>query len=335
MEQMRGVNLGGWLVLEKWITPSVFDGMVAQDEYSLSVEAPATAEQRIRLHRKTFFTKETIQHVAARGLNTVRVPVGHWLFDTDRPYVSGGDHHLEQLFEWCEEYSIGVILDVHAAPGSQNGWDHSGRAGEIGWGQGETVKQTLEFVAALIDRFGEKKALRALEVLNEPHWDVSIDLLVQYYRDAYDLIRSRLPGLTIIMSDAFRPEKMAKKLQKQRFQGVMLDVHLYQLFTEQDRALTLDGHLRKTNGEWAKLLKNLTKRMPIIVGEWSAAMHEQFQPIGQPDHAKRYTKDDYRTYYAAQRDVFDNAGVSWTYWTAKTSDGGAWSWLDNADFNSK
>ena len=26
---LRGVNLGGWLVLEKWITPSLFEGLQA------------------------------------------------------------------------------------------------------------------------------------------------------------------------------------------------------------------------------------------------------------------------------------------------------------------
>lgn len=29
---LQGVNLGGWLVLEKWMTPSLFDGTTAADE---------------------------------------------------------------------------------------------------------------------------------------------------------------------------------------------------------------------------------------------------------------------------------------------------------------
>jgi glucan 1,3-beta-glucosidase len=334
MKQMRGVNLGGWLVLERWITPHVFAGSDASDEYSLCVATPVTAERLISQHRKEFITKQTIKEIADRGLTTVRVPVGYWLFDTDGPYVAGGDTHLDELFEWCEELSIGVILDVHAAPGSQNGWDHSGRAGDIGWGQGDTVKETLRFVEALLGRYGDKTALEALEVLNEPHWDVSMDLLVSYYRQAYDLIRSRDTELPIIMSDAFRPKDMAKKLQKQRFQGVILDVHLYQLFTESDRRLDLAGHIDKTNHEWARLLRDLTKRMPVIVGEWSAAMHELYQPIDQPEHVKKYSKDDYHTYFDAQRLAFDAAGVGWTYWTAKTAGGGPWSLLDNPDFTS-
>jgi glucan 1,3-beta-glucosidase len=33
---LRGVNLGGWLILEKWMTPSVFEGTEATDEYTFA-----------------------------------------------------------------------------------------------------------------------------------------------------------------------------------------------------------------------------------------------------------------------------------------------------------
>lgn len=33
-DTIRGVNIGGWLLLESWITPSVFNGQI--DEWSLT-----------------------------------------------------------------------------------------------------------------------------------------------------------------------------------------------------------------------------------------------------------------------------------------------------------
>ena len=36
--KLRGVNLGGWLVLEKWMTPSVFEGLQATDETTWCAE---------------------------------------------------------------------------------------------------------------------------------------------------------------------------------------------------------------------------------------------------------------------------------------------------------
>ncbi len=330
MQQMRGVNLGGWLVLERWITPELFEGCDAKDEYGLCAWSPAVASDRLSKHRQTFITRSTIKQIADLGLNTVRLPIGYWLLAEQSPYVKGADDYAHRLFEWCEEYGVGVILDIHAAPGSQNGWDHSGQAGRIGWGTSETLQETLKFLGSIIDIYGSKKALRAIEVLNEPHWDVSLTTLLDYYQQAYELIRQRSPEVIVIMSDAFRPDKMARELQKRRFLNVMMDVHLYQLFTDQDRALDFAGHIKKTERDWAEQLRKLSKRLPIIVGEWSAAMHEMYQPIDQPEHG--YTRQDYITYFQTQRRVFDEAGVSWTYWTARTSHGGPWSLLDNPEF---
>ncbi len=335
MKQFHGVNLGGWLVLERWMTPELFEGTDATDEYSLCASDPKIAAERIIRHRRSFITESTIQKIAELGLTTVRLPVGYWLFGGVSPYIDGADAHVDRLMDWCETYQIGVILDFHAAPGSQNGWDHSGQAGFIGWGHGETLQQSYSFIEALLDRYGAKSALVGLEILNEPRWDVPMDTLLEYYDEAYRRIRERDAELTVIMSDAFRPEKMAKQLQKRRYTGVILDVHLYQLFTEQDRALDLHGHLRKIDKDWRKLLRDLTKRMPVMVGEWSAAMHELYQPIAQPAHVRGYTNDDYVTYFQAQQTLFEESHVSWTYWTAKTAGGGPWSLLDHPEYVTK
>lgn len=45
-----------------------------------------------------------------------------------------------------------AILDLHAVPGSQNGFDNSGRAGAIGWGQGDTMNRTFDILERLAQR---------------------------------------------------------------------------------------------------------------------------------------------------------------------------------------
>ena len=37
---IKGVNLGNWLVLEKWMSPSVFSNTDAENEYYLPQELP-------------------------------------------------------------------------------------------------------------------------------------------------------------------------------------------------------------------------------------------------------------------------------------------------------
>lgn len=323
----QGVNLGGWLVLEKWIAPSVFKGTQATDEYSLCKELGLTeATKRLRQHRDTFITEEHLKAIAELGLSLVRLPVGYWLFEDVEPFVGGGDRYVERLLGWAQTYGLGVIIDFHAAPGSQNGWDHSGRSGAIRWHESSHKAASLAFIELISRRYGQHPNLIGIELLNEPHWEVPLSELVEYYQAGTEQVRRWChPGVATVVSDAFRPEQMSKALRRARL-DVILDVHLYQLFTPEDRALDLSGHLHKTQGEWGKLLKRLTKHHDILVGEWSAAMSELYNDLGERQH--NYDSEAYQAYAHAQQRLFAQHGVSWTYWTARTEDGGVWSLLD-------
>ena len=37
------------------------------------------------------------------------------------PFVESGHLFVERALQWGEQYGIGVLIDFHAAPGSQNG----------------------------------------------------------------------------------------------------------------------------------------------------------------------------------------------------------------------
>ena len=67
-KKLRGVNLGGWLVLEKWITPSLFEGLQARDETSYCVELGKSAEQSLKNHWDTFITSEDFAWAKQYGL---------------------------------------------------------------------------------------------------------------------------------------------------------------------------------------------------------------------------------------------------------------------------
>ena len=59
---LRGVNLGGWLVLERWMTPRLFAGTDAKDEYSF-MQTP-DAKEKINKHRDTFITEDDFRWLA-------------------------------------------------------------------------------------------------------------------------------------------------------------------------------------------------------------------------------------------------------------------------------
>lgn len=58
-------------------------------------------------------------------LNHVRIPIGYWAYEVGpgEPFISGQHEYLLQAVTWAETYNLKVIVDLHGAPGSQNGYN--------------------------------------------------------------------------------------------------------------------------------------------------------------------------------------------------------------------
>jgi len=58
-------------------------------------------------------------------LNHVRIPIGYWAYDVapGEPYISGQNAYLLKAIAWAAIYNLKVIVDLHGAPGSQNGYE--------------------------------------------------------------------------------------------------------------------------------------------------------------------------------------------------------------------
>ena len=184
--QMNGVNLGCWLVLEKWMAPSFWDGIDGdpwgERQLMLAAERQGkTAQVRnaIVAHRDSWVTETDFATMEAAGINAVRLPVGFWAL-ADRtedaaPFVEGGLKYVDKALEWGASHGIGVLLDMHAAPGSQNGFDHSAPAqkNKALWDAQQQPSpsypaQTLAVITALAERYGSAPALLGFAPLNEP-----------------------------------------------------------------------------------------------------------------------------------------------------------------------
>lgn len=61
-----------------------------------------------------------------------------------------------------------MLLDLHGAPGSQNGIDHSGCSMDPAWIQPDNVAMTLQAIEAMAKRYSGRKNLVGFELLNEP-----------------------------------------------------------------------------------------------------------------------------------------------------------------------
>ena len=147
----RGTSLGGFFILEPWITPSLFYQFlgktvefgedaythIAFDSFSFcTVLGAEEANRQLRQHWKTWVDEAQIVNLAHSGVETLRIPVGDWMFVPYHPYIGCWDGALDELdrvLQLCEKHNITVLLDLHAVKMSQNGLDNSGNTEDYAW----------------------------------------------------------------------------------------------------------------------------------------------------------------------------------------------------------
>lgn len=123
------------------------------------------------------------------------------------PYLAGAWPYLLQGLNWAQQHDIHVILDLHGAPGSQNGYDNSGqRTDNPQWAlQTENVQRTLDTIQFLVEHVGNQVDI--IELLNEPVGYLSsqwTQVLGQYWQDGYNVVRNAVGGgMKIMIGDGF------------------------------------------------------------------------------------------------------------------------------------
>ncbi|KAL4922716.1 glycoside hydrolase superfamily [Aspergillus aurantiobrunneus] len=355
---IRGVNLGGWLVLEPWITPSLFDeaGGGAVDEYTLTqVLGPDEAKARLSEHWSTFITEGDFSLIAQAGLSHVRIPVGYWAAAPldEEPYVDGQLEYLDNAVTWARAHNLKVIVDLHGAPGSQNGFDNSGRRGPIEWQQGDTVEQTLRAFEILAQHYlPNNDVVTIIEALNEPNvpGGVNEDQLKDYYYDTLAKMRESSTDAALLFSDGF--------VQTESWNGFMngeniiMDTHHYQVFEGGQNAWDIDQHVNTACQLGLQHLGTVDK--PVIVGEWTGALTDCTKHLNGRGIGIRYagtlsgsaavgacgsksegsvadlTPDEItntRRFIEAQLDAFELKN-GWVFWTWKTEGAPGWDMQD-------
>ena len=151
--RINGVNLGGWLVLERWMTPGLFRASGEEDEIWLHRSTdPAELERLLRRHRDTYITEDDFRAISAHGLNLVRIPVPFFIFG-DVPGHPGCVEYLDRAFDWAERAGLKVLIDLHTVPGSQNGFDNGGLTGVVRW---HTTPRQVAFALDVLERLARR-----------------------------------------------------------------------------------------------------------------------------------------------------------------------------------
>ncbi|KAJ0732930.1 putative glucan 1,3-beta-glucosidase [Helianthus annuus] len=300
--------------------PSVFEMIRIQrleGEYQVTNgHGRLKAPQIMKDHWDTFIVEKDFEFIATHGLNAVRIPVGWWTASDPappEPYVGGSLQYLDKAFLWAGKYKLKVILDLHAAPGSQNGYEHSSSwDGSIQWGQTEeTIQETVNIIEFFAARYANNASLYAIELINEPNASgVSLSVLTKYYEAGYKAVRSHAPNVFVILSNRINGDSKELLPVASGKTNVVIDVHYYNLFSSIFDNMTVQQNIDFIKTDRAKELQAIaTSNGPLtFVGEWVAEWNVK---------ASTTTKEDFQRFSKAQLEVFGGASFGWAYWSLK------------------
>ena len=340
MAAKRGVNLGNWLVLEKWMHPELFAGTTAEDETELCLQLGDEKFERLKRHRDSYITLDDFKYLQSHGFNAVRIPVPHFIFDDCQPYV-GCIEYLDRAFEWARQTDIVILIDLHTVRDSQNAFDNGGICGVCKWHlKQENIDHTVMVLEKLAKRYRDDAALYGIEFLNEPATPQRVEemrrqgrykphdekraegsagvpdeLLRDFYLRCYHALRPLLRDETVLMfHDGFRLQYWKDFMQDGDFKNVVLDTHPYVAFGAWGITNpTLLDILKIPLEQYQQAFDAMKDKFKICVGEWcfafpGNALHESDTPLMR-DAAIRAAA-------AAQLYLFDQAD-SWFYWSYK------------------
>ncbi|KAI6027052.1 glycoside hydrolase family 5 protein [Pisolithus marmoratus] len=357
--KQRGVNIGSWFVLERWITEHPFRCAAAPGQSDLDVAKGARAKEILEHHWDSWISAKDFEWLSAMGINTVRIPIGYYhLCGMDPSILRGTDFDgLESIFEgaWsrivkaietADRYRIGVLFDLHAAPGKQNQDSHSGTSSPvISFFQTQFNLQLMirvfrVLVSSLrslrLDRRPSLSNVVGVELLNEPK-PPHPAVLQTWYKDAIAEVRRLDPSLPLLISDCWMPDIYTDfvKTLPATTAPICLDHHLYRCFTSEEISAPAAQHsasLSNPNAPTPQTFARVASKLEdaggdLIVGEWSGALNPG-SLLGAIDERRERAQ-----FVRVQLDLFERYCAGWFFWTYKKEFPGdsGWSFRDAVD----
>ena len=314
----RGINLGGWLVLESWITTTLYANNQVPDgdgewQFCSIVGTPQDCCNVLIPHWDTWVNESDIQLLANTGITHVRIPIGYWLLgnlETNEPYCSGPQiYYLQRVITWLQKYQLKAIIDLHGAPGSQNGNDNSGKSGgTIDWNTPKNENRTTQYLIQLSTLLNSwelnstlSNVIIGIELLNEPKTTVlggpiQISDLANWYTTTITQLQDPTIGnwtRLIMLSDGWNIEYSTWQTINQQFSNIVYDSHLYYAFGGPTSNLSPWGVINYVCNIQLPNLQSIIKTtgLNIIVGEYSLAVDNKITP-NYP-----YNNNDINFYY--------------------------------------
>ena len=195
---LRGFGLGGWLVPEgymlhnqAWIAG--FESPTEIENHVIDLIGVDAAENFWDLYRENYVAQADIDQIADWGFNHIRVPFHYKQFyDSTGAETPMGYAIIDELISWCEPYNMYIILDMHCAPGGQNGGPISDSDGTARlWLEESNKELTIQIWKEIATYYSNNTLIGGYDLINEPvlPGGVSLEEFKQLYVDITNAIR--------------------------------------------------------------------------------------------------------------------------------------------------
>ncbi|TFK54965.1 cytoplasm protein [Heliocybe sulcata] len=329
--QQQSVNLGSWFVHEQWMTPSVFNCSAGKHISEIDIAtgwgSPDAARSLLEKHWDSFITQEDFQYLAGIGINTVRMPIGYWnlgpSFCQGTPFEKVADVYakswsrVKHAINLADQAGLGVLVDLHGAPGSQNGQPHSGVSdGQTNlFGDEANVEKTMQVLAFLAAELSQVTNVVGVQILNEPK---NVDGLEDFYSEAIDRMRHVSPqaaNFPLYIHDGFDLGRFSRYIAN-RSDFVVQDHHSYFVYTSSDTAESASQHAADVQSSVLTDLQGSSTiaHQNLVVDEWSCALAPQSlaQEADKSGSQRRFCTD--------QLFAYSNTIAGWGFWAYMKED---------------
>ncbi|MET0533363.1 MAG: carbohydrate-binding protein [Steroidobacter sp.] len=343
---LRGVNLGNWLLLEFWMmngaNASITNNNGAVND-QCTLEGTLTQRfgyaERERLmdaFRDSWMTDRDWDRIAALGFNVVRLPFIYNLIENENaPYNLRADawQYLDQAIEKAAQRGIYVILDLHGAVGSQGHEHHSGCAGRNWYwagGNGQPASyyhdRTRWLWQQIATRYRDNNTVAAYGLLNEP-WGTDATTLANNLYYLAQNVRTVDPSKIIILHGHTSGIGAFGNPASRGFSNMAFEMHFYPgIFGWRD-----NDDPNVVHGDWLHCSPQGTGEVcgwnSTITGLQTPFLIGEFQPwteLGR--NGGEITRKTYDIY-----SMYGWASTAWSYktttQTGNTGDGNSgWGW---------
>ena len=332
--QLVGVNAGQILLQEGWMSPFATEPLKNKDgsyvkDADGNIQYPEFTEEEFRAALENnpnlqdhdpeelmeyywhcFFTEEDFRIIKEDlGMNTIRLPF-YWqnILNADLTLKKESEafSYLDWFVSMAAKYELYVILDLHGAPGSQNGYEHSGAAERVAglWKSEENVGATIVLWDVISQHYTVTrpelgKWIASYDILNEPTYRYKSETTKEcwdVFDKIYDAIRDNGDQHVITMEGCWDFGDLPDPADYE-WENVMYEYHWYNWKTD---LVTYEMF-------WAyQDMHNIGRDydVPVLIGEFTCFEDKQA--------------------WEKTLNLFDERNYSWTVWNYKTTVTGWW-----------